>query len=240
MKMNKNTKITIVVGVLFVVGLLTMSYLYNPSPKITTPEQDAKLLADKAMTIRTEIDLRNLEKLAIEYEIAYKNSYGGAKAMYFKSLVEPILVAAGDRRDAIREAEDHLRNEQRKFHSMLNDMDEAWSINLGTDADVEAKIRANEERVYALEADIAELQLRKEQLGEEAWSGEGGSLNKDCLDEIGRVEEKVEKYTASVERINHETAIIMLAYRLQRGEEFVLSTVEVAEVAETEVLVVEE
>lgn len=218
--MKKSTKITILVGVLFVVGLLAMSYLYNPTPHITTPEKDAQLLANEAMTIRTEHDLRELEKKAYEYEIAYRESYGGAKAMYFKSLVEPVLVAAGERREAIRESEDQLLNEQNKFHARLSDMDEAWRLELGTDEEVYAMLIANEDVVSEYERDIAELQAQKERLGEQAWQGEGGSLDEECLEKIGEVEEEIESLNNSIAEAKHDINIILLAYHLQHGVDF--------------------
>lgn len=218
--MSKNSKIIITVGVLFVVGLFTLSYLYNPSPHITTPEKDAKLLAEQAETIRTELDLRQLEKLAYEYEIAYRNNYGGAKAMYFKSLVEPILIEAGDRRDAIREEEDYLRSQQRLFFSKLEDMDVAWRMKLGSDEEIFDKLNANDFRVLELIDEIAQLQADKELLAEQAWQGEGGTIDEKCLENIGKVDEKIERLNRSIEHINHDSEVIRLAYRLQRGMDF--------------------
>ena len=49
MKRNKRERLIVAgVGAAFVVGLLTLSNIYNPSPKITTPEQDALILELKA------------------------------------------------------------------------------------------------------------------------------------------------------------------------------------------------
>lgn len=219
-KISKNSKITITVGVLFVVGLFTLSYLYNPSPHITTPEKDAKLLAEQAETIHTELDLRQLEKLAYEYEIAYRNNYGGAKAMYFKSLVEPILVEAGDRRDAIREEEDYLRSQQKLFFSKLEDMDVAWRMNLGSDQEIFDKLNANHFRVLELTDEIAQLQADKERLAEQAWQGDGGTIDEKCLENIGKVDEKIAKLNCSIESVNHDSEVVLLAYRLQCGMDF--------------------
>lgn len=221
------------VGAAFVVGLLVLSYLHNPSPDITTPEQDAQMLRLKAETVHSEADLRELEKLAYEYEIAYKHSYNGAKAMYFKSLYEPILIEAGDRREQIRAEEDHLANEQRKFNETLDDIDEAWRMKLGTDEELLADIAENEFSISTLEQEIYELELRKQQLGEDAWNGPGGSLDEKCLEEIGKVEERIKKCRKSIESYEHNNHIILLACRLQRGAEPVAEVV-VVETPEVE------
>ena len=220
MNRERRSKLVVVaVGAAFVIGILALANIYNPSPKITTPEQDALMLSFKAETIRTEIDLRNLEKLAYEYEIAYKHSYNGAKAQYFKSLVEPIIIAAGDRRDAIRAEEDILREAQRQFQSKLADIDEAWCMSLGTTEDGIALVMANDERIAELEAEIMALELKKQELGVQAWSGPSGKLDEKCLEEIGNVEKSIVKCNGDIEEYEHRSRVIMLAYRLQRGQE---------------------
>jgi hypothetical protein len=206
------------IGAAFVIGLLTLSHIYTPSPDITTPEQDALVLSLKAQTIRTEEDLRNLEKMAYEYEIAYKHSYGGAKAMYFKKLMEPVIIAAGDRREAIRAEEDVLAEAQRVFHTTLEDVDIAWRMELGSSDEVLAAIAKNDESIAALEQKVSQLELQKQELGAKAWSGPSGSLDQDCLKEIGKVESNIEKCQQEILEYEHQTRIIELAYRLQRGE----------------------
>lgn len=222
------------IGAAFVIGLLTLSNIYTPSPDITTPEQDALVLSLKAQTIRTEEDLRNLERMAYEYEIAYKHSYGGAKAMYFKSLVEPIIIAAGDRREAIRAEEDVLAEAQRVFHTTLEDVDIAWRMELGTSEDVLAAIAENDEAISGFEQKISQLELQKQELGAKAWSGPSGSLDQDCLKEIGLVEENIVKCKQEIEEYEHKVRIIELAHRLQCGE------MPVVEESEVEQIVVEE
>lgn len=219
--MKKNRKdrwIVAGVGAAFVVGLLTLSNIYEPTPNITTPEQDALMLSLKAQTVHSEIDLRNIEKLAYEYEIAYRHSYGGAKAMYFKSLAEPIIIAAGDRREAVRAEEDILAAAKSKFESTLADIDEAWCYKLGTVEESLAIIAENDAKIAEVEADIQNLELRKQQLGEEAWSGPGGKLDENCLKEIGNVENEIKSRSKDIEKFEHNIRVIELAYRLQRGE----------------------
>ena len=217
---TKNNLIVVGIGVLFIAGVFAISYLHEPKLHLTTPEQDAQKLSQKAEIIRTETDLRELEKLAYEYELAYRHSYNGAKAMHFKSLYEPILVKAGDRRDAIRAEEDRLAAAQKEFYQRLDDIDVAWRMTLGSDEDVLRKIQENEASVVSCEQEIETLQARKVQLAEDAWNGPSGTLDQKCLDEIGVVDEQIAKLQDSIAEHNHTIEQIKLAYRLQRGAEF--------------------
>lgn len=217
---TKNNLIVVGIGVLFIAGVFAISYLHEPKLHLTTPEQDAQKLSQKAEVIRTETDLRELEKLAYEYELAYRHSYNGAKAMHFKSLYEPILVKAGDRRDAIRAEEDRLAAAQKEFYQRLDDIDVAWRMTLGSDEDVLCKIQENEASVVSCEQEIETLQARKVQLAEDAWNGPSGTLDQKCLDEIGVVDEQIAKLQDSIAEHSHTIEQIKLAYRLQRGAEF--------------------
>lgn len=233
---TKNNLIVVSIGVLFIAGVFAISYLHEPKLHLTTPEQDAQKLSQKAEVIRTETDLRELEKLAYEYELAYRHSYNGAKAMHFKSLYEPILVKAGDRRDAIRAEEDRLAAAQKEFYQRLDDIDVAWRMTLGSDEDVLRKIQENEASVVSCEQEIETLQARKVQLAEDAWNGPSGTLDQKCLDEIGVVDEQIAKLQDSIAEHNHTIEQIKLAYRLQRGAEFAAP---VEEPVETECICVE-
>ncbi|MBQ2141714.1 MAG: hypothetical protein II204_01025 [Alistipes sp.] len=233
---TKNNLIVVGIGVLFIAGVFAISYLHEPKLHLTTPEQDAQKLSQKAEVIRTETDLRELEKLAYEYELAYRHSYNGAKAMHFKSLYEPILVKAGDRRDAIRAEEDRLAAAQKEFYQRLDDIDVAWRMTLGSDEDVLCKIQENEASVVSCEQEIETLQARKLQLAEDAWNGPSGTLDQKCLDEIGVVDEQIAKLQDSIAEHNHTIEQIKLAYRLQRGAEFAAP---VEEPVETEYICVE-
>lgn len=233
---TKNNLIVVGIGVLFIAGVFAISYLHEPKLHLTTPEQDAQKLSQKAEVIRTETDLRELEKLAYEYELAYRHSYNGAMAMHFKSLYEPILVKAGDRRDAIRAEEDRLAAAQKEFYQRLDDIDVAWRMTLGSDEDVLRKIQENEASVVSCEQEIETLQARKVQLAEDAWNGPSGTLDQKCLDEIGVVDEQIAKLQDSIAEHNHTIEQIKLAYRLQRGAEFAAP---VEEPVETECICVE-
>ena len=233
---TKNNLIVVGISVLFIAGVFAISYLHEPKLHLTTPEQDAQKLSQKAEVIRTETDLRELEKLAYEYELAYRHSYNGAKAMHFKSLYEPILVKAGDRREAIRAEEDRLAAAQKEFYQRLDDIDVAWRMTLGSDEDVLRKIQENEASVVSCEQEIETLQARKVQLAEDAWNGPSGTLDQKCLDEIGVVDEQIAKLQDSIAEHNHTIEQIKLAYRLQHGAEFAAP---VEEPVETECICVE-
>ena len=226
---TKNNLIVVGIGVLFLAGIFAISYLHEPKLHLTTPEQDAQKLNQMAEVIRTEADLRELEKLAYEYEMAYRHSYNGAKAMHFKSLYEPILVKAGDRRDVIRAEEDRLAAAQSEFKKRLDDIDFAWRMALGSDEEVLHMIKNNEASVISYEDEIAALQARKVQLAEDAWNGPSGSLDQKCLDEIGVVEKQIAKLKTLIEKQNHNIEQIKLAYRLQRGAEFTAPVEEVVD-----------
>ena len=91
--MKKSTKITILVGVLFVVGLLAMSYLYNPTPHITTPEKDAQLLANEAMD---KVRKRTIETIPIDeqhdvFEEESTQSYKEKQFIQVKEIIEKEL-----------------------------------------------------------------------------------------------------------------------------------------------------
>ena len=156
--------------------------------------------------------------------------------MHFKSLYEPILVKAGDRRDAIRAEEDRLAAAQKEFYQRLDDIDVAWRMTLGSDEDVLRKIQENEASVVSCEQEIETLQARKVQLAEDAWNGPSGTLDQKCLDEIGVVDEQIAKLQDSITEHNHTIEQIKLAYRLQRGAEFAAPVEEPVE-AECEELV---
>lgn len=231
-KTKKNLAVA-AIGALFIVGVFAISYLHEPKLHLTTPEKDAYKIGQQVETIRTENDLRKLEKLAYEYELAYRHSYNGATAMHFKALVEPYIIAAGDRRDAIRQEEERLEAAQQEFAKHLNDIDVAWRMELGSDAEVLQMIAQKRAAIAELEESICQLTVHKEQLAEAAWSGSGGSLDQKCLEEIGEVEKEIAGNIAEIEELEYSIDLVLLACRLQRGEEPVAEVV-VVEETETE------
>ena len=183
---------------------------------ISTPERDAALIESKAATIRSEADLRDVENLARQYEIAYRHSINGATALYFKRLVEPVLIEAGERRDAIRYEEEALEASKLQFKQALEDRERAWSMQSGTLEEAKALIADNCAKIVALEAEKEALIERKEELAMEIIEqGYPESL----LAELGKVEESIILTQRNIESIAHENEIIVLSRRLQYGED---------------------
>ena len=134
--------VTVMIYVVLV-AILLLASTRESRVTITTPERDAARLEAMVSTIRSEADLRDVEHLARQYELAYEHSINGATARYFKSLVEPILIEAGERRDAIRAEEDYLNTTRATFNNALCDLDRAWSMELGDAAATRSLIAAN-------------------------------------------------------------------------------------------------
>lgn len=198
------------------VGAVLFATTCESHVTISTPERDAALIESKASTIRSEADLRDVENLARQYEIAYRHSINGAAALYFKRLVEPVLIEAGERRDAIRFEEEALESARRNFYRALDDRARAWSMQTGSMDEAKALIAANCAKIAALEEEKSALVERKEELAMEIIEqGYPESL----LAELGKVEESIILTDSNIAAIAHENEIIALSRRLQYGEE---------------------
>lgn len=224
MKKNRTQKaILATIYTLFVVGLF-LGTRCESRVHLTTPEQDAQHLAHLAETVHTEADLRRVERLASEYEIAYRNSYGGAKALYFKSLYEPILDEAGERRTAFRAEEDYLLEQQTTLHNTIADLDEAWNMPLGSEAEELAKLQANNAAAEAMRAELSNHTVAKELYAEEIIEA---GYPQHMLDKIGAMEAEIAAKSAEVAEIEHKSEIIVLANKLQMNRD--LYTLELSE-----------
>ena len=198
------------------VGVVLFATTCESHVTISTPERDAALIESKAATIRSEADLRDVENLARQYEIAYRHSINGATALYFKRLVEPVLIEAGERRDAIRYEEEALEASKLQFKQALEDRERAWSMQSGTLEEAKALIADNCAKIVALETEKEALIERKEELAMEIIEqGYPESL----LAELGKVEESIILTQRNIESIAHENEIIVLSRRLQYGED---------------------
>ena len=198
------------------VGVVLFATTCESHVTISTPERDAALIESKAATIRSEADLRDVENLARQYEIAYRHSINGATALYFKRLVEPVLIEAGERRDAIRYEEEALEASKLQFKQALKDRERAWSMQSGTLEEAKALIADNCAKIVALETEKEALIERKEELAMEIIEqGYPESL----LAELGKVEESIILTQRNIESIAHENEIIILSRRLQYGED---------------------
>ena len=231
MKNNRKQKaILATIYTLFVVGLL-LGTRCESRVHLTTPEKDAQHLAHLAETVHTEADLREVERLASQYEIAYRKSYSGAKALYFKSLYEPILDEAGERRAAFRAEEDYLNEQQTTLNTTISDLNAAWTVALGDEAEELKKLAENKILIEDMRAELELLVVAKEEYAEKIIE-EG--YPQEMLNEIGKMEEEILSKEAEIAEMEHKNEIIILANKLQLGRE--LRIVEEEPIIDTEEL----
>lgn len=231
MKNNRKQKaILATIYTLFVVGLL-LGTRCESRVHLTTPEKDAQHLAHLAETVHTEADLREVERLASQYEIAYRKSYSGAKALYFKSLYEPILDEAGERRAAFRAEEDYLSEQQTTLNATISDLNAAWTVALGDEAEELKKLAENKILIENMRAELELLVVAKEEYAEKIIE-EG--YPQEMLNEIGKMEEEIMSKEAEIAEMEHKNEIIILANKLQLGRE--LRIVEEEPIIDTEEL----
>ena len=229
MKNNRKQKaILATIYTLFVVGLL-LGTRCESRVHLTTPEKDAQHLAHLAETVHTEADLREVERLASQYEIAYRKSYSGAKALYFKSLYEPILDEAGERRAAFRAEEDYLSEQQTTLNTTISDLNAAWTVALGDEAEELKKLTENNTLIEAMRAELELLVVAKEEYAEKIIE-EG--YPQEMLNEIGKMEEEILTKESEIAKMEHKNEIIILANKLQLGRD--LCIVEQEPIIDTE------
>lgn len=214
-KINRKKRTLYALGYTAFVVLLLMGTRCEQGVTITTPERDVQYIAHLAETIHSENELRKVEQLATRYEIAYRNSLGGAASMRFKRLVEPILIEAGERREAIADQEQYLAMTQEAFHGRLNDLDRAWSLQITTPEEDWALVEQHNQHLDQLRAHLASLIAEKEQLGYDIVEA---NYNAEMLELMGEVEDQIEATNADIAEVEHTISIIMLAYELQCGE----------------------
>ena len=218
MRMKADTKKRVALTTfytLFVVMLL-MGTRCESRVHLTTPERDAKHIAELASTIHSEAELRAVEKLATEYEIAYRKSYGGAKAIYFKSLYEPVMDEAGERRAIYRAEEERVAKLEELFDTLLSNLEAAWQMPLGSESDELNKIAANNATIEGYRAELLSLNAEKEQLAMDIIEA---GYPQDMLDKIGVIDSEVEAVEAKIAEVEHTNAIIRLSNRLQLQRE---------------------
>lgn len=204
-----------IVGYALVAIVLMLGTKCEDRITITTPEKDVMYISELAATIHSEADLRKVEQLATRYEIAYKHSLGGAAAMRFKSLVEPVLIAAGERREQYSLEEEYLAELQASFEGRLDDMDKAWRLTLRTPDEDWASVEADMAEIAHINAATAELIAQKEQLGFDIVEA---GFPADMLAELGVIEDQILANGEEVAAIEHRIAILKMAYMLQRDE----------------------
>lgn len=190
---------------------------------ITTPAKDAHHIESHAQTIETEAELRAVEKLASEYEAAYRQAYGGAMAMKFKSLVEPMLISAGERRDEFRAAEEWLAQQQATLAKHINIMERAWCLEITTPEQDIAKIEANNQERTVLEANIETLTAVKDECSMRYFNALDTPEAETLREEFAKVNSDIESAEQEIDALNIDNEVIVLAYKLQRGEELIVA-----------------
>jgi predicted HAD superfamily phosphohydrolase len=211
------------------VAVVLLASTCEGSVKITSPERDVQRLEMMAATVRSEAELRDLERLATKYEIAYGKAMNGATALYFKALVEPILVEAGMRRDEVRAEEDYLAMVVADYRGALEDMERAWLMELVSAEQSLATIAEIKAKVDGIEAELLDIELRKEELAMEIIEQ---SYPENLLTELGQMEELFVAKGLEAQQLLHEIEVICLAHRLQRGEELQAEPAAVEELVE--------
>lgn len=212
MKQDSKKRVALATFYTLFVVMLLMGTRCESRVHLTTPERDAKHIAELAESVHSEAELRAVEKLATEYEIAYRKSYGGAKALYFKSLYEPVMDEAGERRAIYRAEEERVAELESQFEASLSDLDLAWKMPLGSHDEELAKIAANDATIAKYDAELQSLVAKKEQLAMDIIDA---GYPQDMLDQIGVVEKEIMATESKIAEVEHTNEIIILANRLQ-------------------------
>ena len=212
MKQDSKKRVALATFYTLFVVMLLMGTRCESRVHLTTPERDAKHIAELAETVHSEAELRAVEKLATEYEIAYRKSYGGAKALYFKSLYEPVMDEAGERRAIYRAEEERVAELESQFEASLGDLDLAWKMPLGSHDEELAKIAANYATIAKYDAELQSLVAKKEKLAMDIIDA---GFPQDMLDQIGVVEKDIKALEDKIAEVAHTNEIIILANRLQ-------------------------
>lgn len=226
MKQDSKKRVALATFYTLFVVMLLMGTRCESRVHLTTPERDAKHIAELAESVHSEAELRAVEKLATEYEIAYRKSYGGAKALYFKSLYEPVMDEAGERRAIYRAEEERVAELESQFEASLGDLDLAWKMPLGSHEEELAKIAANDATIAKYDAELQSLVAKKEKLAMDIIDA---GYPQDMLDQIGVVEKDIKALEDKISEVAHTNEIIILANRLQLQRTLDIDTEEVVE-----------
>lgn len=226
MKQDSKKRVALATFYTLFVVMLLMGTRCESRVHLTTPERDAKHIAELAESVHSEAELRAVEKLATEYEIAYRKSYGGAKALYFKSLYEPVMDEAGERRAIYRAEEERVAELESQFEASLSDLDLAWKMPLGSHDEELAKIVANDATIAKYDAELQSLVAKKEKLAMDIIDA---GFPQDMLDQIGVVEKEIMATEGKIAEVTHTNEIIILANRLQLQRTLDIDTEEVVE-----------
>ena len=231
MKRDRKIKAMYAIGYTLLVALLFLGTRCESHPKITTPEHDSKYLESLAECITCETDLVIIEKLARDYEIAYRKGCNGAMATKFTTLMVPVREKATARLDSIRAEEDYVKSQQEQFIGTLEDLDRAWQMDVATAEAAYAIIDANDANIAEKEAALAQLLIDKELYAEEIINA---CYPADMLENLQKMEEQVVVMRNDIAKVERENYLVELAYRLQHGQELPAPAVTEPEVEESD------
>ena len=214
---NKKLKLAYLCIVIFL--------FYAPSmcshTKITTPAQDAYKLYQMAQCFETEAELRSIEKLCNEMEIAYQNSYNGAVAMKFRLMTQSIIDEASKRREGFRAMEEAEANAELTLANLFADLDAAWQINIPSEEEAQKQYDKLTQICVDTHMAMRAKLIESGKIYEEAQKNNYRQdiLNKHTavVNEFKALEQQVIKHNATARHYN-------LAYRLKFGKEFPKST----------------
>lgn len=182
---------------------------------LTTPKKDAQRIITLAEGVESEEELKSIEKLARQYEIAYERMYNGAASLEFKRLTNDALREASYACDEIHAKNAALQALKDEFTGSLNMLDAAWSFEALTSERYAEIMAANEQRISEINAEIqqaeAEIQAYSDKLIDAGYPAE-------MLEELGKMKEGITKYESQIAAVENESRVLTLAYKLQGGE----------------------
>ena len=196
--------------------ILVFFLCYAPSmcshTKITTPSQDAYMLYEMAQGVESEAELRQLEILCNEMEIAYRNSYDGAMAIKFRLMTQPVIDEAAARREAFRAMEDAEVKAEVAFNTLLSDLDAAWQIEITSEEEAykeyDILAQACVDTHMAMRAKLIELNVASIVTIQNNYKQEYLDREKAIQKEIKALEDKLAECNANANHFN-------LAYSLK-------------------------
>lgn len=212
-------------SLLYVVAAAVLAVSCGRGVKITKPLADAQRIIDRARLVETESELRELERLAGNYEMAYRRSIDGASAERFKALTADALddaVAAVERNRERAERDAALGA---ALDATLDAVDRAWRLELTTPDEDSRIVEKLAGRVASIDAGIAELREQNALIDEKLesvdyYDDDADALLECYVAEQERIESRVAELSHERETVEAEIRLYALAYRLQRGQIF--------------------
>lgn len=213
------------------IAVVLFSTACGSGVKITKPSIDAQIIIDRSGVVETEAELRDLERLANEYELAYRRHIGGAAAERFKALTADVLTDAARNMQEYQQQQENDRGLCESMDRKLDRLEEAWRLELTTPdedrrkmADITAEAAEIERRLEELDAERNRITEALDAVGyDDDDADELLERYGNRLDDLDRRYAETESALAeTISRVN----IYRLAYKLQRGESFMPVTAE--------------